>query len=356
MRADGHKALLLAILMLTTGLAGCAGSDGPGTDGSDGSDGSDRSRPVAAEIPRWELGDAWTYTIKTQGFPTTETTLLYYGSDGVNCKEDGQNYCIGSTDEKQALIHALFNVNPQIGRIQKGNLAVYEDGKPRAMYDFPIQDGETWQTEFFVSQHGGTLTAEATYSETIETGIGTMEGMEITATNDQGFEVVYDYIFEIQWFSKLVVTDEDGTKLHDLRLTDFEKRDSGTGYFVRGDDLADERFTSQNCGFPTGCTRSVLVQGESAKDGEYGPYDMVAYNVQVNLSDPDNDRAQIEIRDGDDETVYQREFTLESQQDEFKFEVVREFAPGQWDIAVSVTGGAEAQVRLAGAWSYSGSV
>ncbi len=353
MRADGHKALLLAVLMLATGLAGCTGGDGPGTDGGDG---SDDQGPPTAEIPRWELGDAWTYTIDTHGFPESESTLLYYGTDEVNCEEDGQNYCVGATEEEQALIHALFNVNPQLGRIQKGNLAVYEDGEPRAMYDFPLQDGDSWQTRFFVSQHGGTLAAEATYSDSIETGIGAMEGFEITATNPQGFEVVYDYIPEIQWFSKLVVTDEDGTTLHDLRLADFQRGASGTGYFVRGDDLSEETFTNENCGFPTGCTRSVLVDGASAKDGKYGGYDLVAYNVQVKLSDPDNDRAQIEIRDGDGETVYERQFTLESQEDEFRFETVRDFAPGQWEIQVSVTGGAEAQVRLAGAWSYSGSV
>ncbi|MDX1612216.1 MAG: hypothetical protein R3185_07585, partial [Candidatus Thermoplasmatota archaeon] len=195
MRTTRWRGLLLACLLVASLGAGCLSGDEGSTNG--GGDGPPDEAPTA-EIPRWELGFAWTYTIDTQGFPSTETTMLVYD-------DDGNNYRVGTTDEDQALIHALFNVNPQIGRIQKGNLAVYEDGEPRPMYDFPLTDGKTWETDFFVSQHGGTLTAEATYSDAIETGAGTMPGYEITATNPAGFQVAYDYIPAIQWFSKLVV-------------------------------------------------------------------------------------------------------------------------------------------------------
>lgn len=340
------RAVLLAVLALAAPLAGCAGDPSP-DDPADGDDGEDE--PQGTDAPRWRLGHAWDYTIDTEGFPETETTMMVYN-------ETANLYRVGSTDERQALIHSLFNVNPQLGRMQKGNLAVFEDGEPRAMYDFPLEDGKTWQTEFFISQHGGTLDAEATKTDAIQTSFGTFEGYEITATNSAGFEVVYDYVPEVKWFTKLVVTDAEGTQLHDLRLTGFEEGRSGTGYFVRGDDLHDATYTSDECGFPTGCSDNVLVDGASAKDGKYGPYDLVAYNVVVEMEDEDNDRASIEITDGDGNTIYSRQDLTESQGDEFSFETVEDFEPGDWTVDAQADGSATIDVRLAGAWSYSGDV
>lgn len=338
---------MLALVVLTAGLAGCASQDG-GTEGTDGTDGAD-AEPVeaTAEAPRWRLGDAWTYEIKTQGFPVTETTMLVYN-------ETANLYRIGSTDEKQALIHALFNVNPQIGRIQKGNLAVFEDDKPRPMYDFPLTDGKSWQSDFFVSQHGTTLTATADYDPSIESPAGTFEGFHVNATGPQGFELRYDYVPQVKWFTKLVVREANGELLHELTLKQFRTNVSGTGYFVRGDDLFQSSYTGSNCGL-TGCSDTVFVNGTDASDEQDRPYDLVAVNVQVNVSDPNNDRAQITIRDGAGEQVYSRELTSD-QQSEFTFRVIREFATGDWSVDVSLTGGTKAKVRLAGGWSYSGTV
>lgn len=340
--------VLALLVLLASAMAGCLGGDpGPGTDAGDDDDVNDGSQPFVAETPNWDVGFAWTYEVETNEFPRTTTTMMTYD-------DDGNNYRIGTTDRRQALIHSLFNVNPQIGRIQKGNLAVYEDGEPRAMYDFPLEDGKTWTTGLFVSQHGGTLTAEATYSDSISTAMGPMEGFEVQATNPNGFTVTYDYIPEIQWFSKLVVTDADGTQINRLAVQDFTRDGSGKAWFVRGSDIFDRHYASSDC-LPN-CQESVLVQGESDKDGKYGPYDLVAYNVQVTIPNPDStDSAEIEIRDGNGDPVYQRSFSL-SQKDEFNFNVTRDFAPGDWTIDVTLRGDAEATVRLAGAWEYHGEV
>lgn len=337
-----RRALLLATVLLALPLAGCA-DNGP----TDGDDGETPTGPPAAAIPRWNLGDAWTYKVRTFEFPETTSTMLVYD-------DDGNNYHIGVTEEQQALVHALFNVNPQLGRIQKGNLAVYEAGEPRAMYRFPITDGDTWQTDLFVSIHGGRLNAEATWSDAIATGLGPKPGYEIVATNGQGFEVRYDYIPEIGWFSKLHVTDADGTVLHDLRVTGHQRERAGTAYFVRGDDLFEETFGPSGSAVPSRTTRNVLVDGASAEGGQYGPYDLQALNVQVTVPNANNDRAEVTIRDGNGDEVYTRSF-LATQRDEFKFQTVRG-DPGQWEITVTLSGGATATVRLAGAWSYSGTV
>jgi hypothetical protein len=338
------RALVLAVLTLTVGLAGCATEEEPAAD-----DGEETDEPPTAEIPRWQLGDAWTYTIDTQGFPETETTMMVYN-------ETADLYRIGSTEEKTALQHAIFEVNPQLGRIQKGNLGVFEKGEPRTMYEFPMQDGDTWTTSFFVRQHEGQLDAEATYVEEIQTPAGTFEGFEIVAEGDDGFRVEYDYIPEIRWFSKMIVEDQEGTQLHELRLQDFEESTSGTGYFVRPHKLHDATYTSEECSFPSGCSDRVLVEGESAKGGEYGPYDLMAYNVVVEVPDENNDRVSISIQDGDGNEIYSRQEITESQGDEFEFEIVRDFASGDWTIDVQVSGSASVDVALAGGWSYSGSV
>lgn len=342
MAPDAARAFVLALLMVTVGLAGCTTEEDP----SEASDGGE-DEPLTAEIPRWRLGDAWTYTIDTHGFPETQTTMMVYD-------ESADLYRIGSTNEETALQHAIFEVNPQLGRIQKGNLGVFEKGEPRAMYEFPIEDGDTWTTSFFIRQHGGQLNAEATYSEAIETGMGAFEGFEIVAENREGFRVTYDYIPEIRWFSKLIVEDTDGTQLHELRVQDHERNTTGTGYFVRPDKLLDETYTSDECSFPNGCSDQVLVEGESAKGGEYGSYDLMAYNVVVEA--PDGDRVSITIEDGQGNEIYSRQEITSSQGDEFSFEIVRDFASGDWTIDVEVSGSSSVDVALAGGWSFSGTV
>jgi hypothetical protein len=100
----------------------------------------------------------------------------------------------------------------------------------------------------------------------------------------------------------------------------------------------------------------VLVEGEFAKGGEYGPYDLMAYNVVVEVPDENNDRVSISIQDGEGNEIYSRQEITESQGDEFEFEIVRDFASGDWTIDVQVSGSASVDVALAGGWSYSGSV
>jgi hypothetical protein len=339
-----NRVLLAVALLLAVPLVGCATDEAPG--GSD--DGTGEEAPAPATAPRWNLGDAWTFSIDTHGFPETTTTMMVYN-------ETADLYRIGSTDEETALQHAVFEVNPQLGRLQKGNLAVFEKGQPRSMYDFPIEDGKTWQTSVFVRQHEGQLDAEATYSEAIETPMGTFEGYEITASNDAGFQLTYDYVPEVKWFTKLVVEDADGTQLHDLRLTDHQEETSGTGYFVRPDKLHEATYESDGCAFPSGCQDNVLVDGASAKGGEYGAYDLVAYNVQVEV-ESDDDRASIEIADGKGNEIYSRQDVTESQGSEFQFETTKDFEPGDWTIDVQAENDVWVKVQLAGGWSYSGTV
>lgn len=346
--------VLAVALLLAVPVTGCLGGDSPGDgDGGDGSDPGDEA--FTAESPQWEIGYRWTYTAETANVSETEAEMLMYG-------DDGQNYRIGATNRDQALVHAVTNVNPQIGRIQKGNLAVYEDGQPRAMYDFPLEDGKTWQTQIFVSTHGGTLTAEATYNPAIDTGVGTYPGFTVNATNDEGFQATYDYVPEVQWYSYLRVEKADGTLLHELDLEEFTTVDSGTGWFVRGSDLLpsgpDEgnyrRYTPSGCGAPAGCTDSVAVDGtEDPKDD--GQYDVVGFNLLVAVPDPNNDRANIEITDGGGNTVYQQSF-LEPQESKTNFTTVRDFEPGEWTVDVTLHGNAEVAIKMAGGWEYSGEV
>jgi hypothetical protein len=51
-----------------------------------------------------------------------------------------------------------------------------------------------------------------------------------------------------------------------------------------------------------------------------------------------------------------RQDITSSEGDEFEFETVRDFEPGDWTIDVSTQNDAEVHVALAGGWSYSGTV
>jgi hypothetical protein len=346
--------VLAVVLLLTAPVAGCLGGDGPDTGSDDGGDGS--SNPTA-DSPQWQTGHQWTYSASAANISETELEMIVY-----NITAD--NFRIGSVSKKQALVHAVTNVNPFIGRIQKGNLAVYEDGKPRAMYDFPLEDGKTWQTKIFVSTHGSTLTAKAHYDPSIETDAGTYEGYRVWATNDAGFNATYDYLPAIEFFSSLRVETADGVVLNELDLQGFEEQASGTGWFVRGTDLLPSsqeenyrRYRPGECGAPSGCTDSVVVNGtEDARDEDStGPYDIVGFNLLVRIPDPQNDKAQIEITDGDGNAVYQQTF-LDPQESKTNFTVVEDFAPGEWTVDVTLQGDAEVDLKMAGGWVYSGDV
>jgi hypothetical protein len=343
-----QRAIILAVLCVTMGMAGCA-SDSSQTE-DEGGPGEEQAQQ--ATTPTWRIGNLWTFQIDTQNFPTTTTDMIVYN-------ETADLYRLGITEEKQALVHALFDVNPFLGRLQKGNIGVFEDGRPRAMYDFPLEDGKTWETEIFVSQHGGTLTADATYNEAIDTQIGELPGYEIVASNDNGFTVEYNFVPQVKWLTTLEVTKADGTTVVDMELENFEENGTGTGYFVRGRSLGEFSYGTNECGPPSGCTDTVLVDGTQSERGGKGgrPFDIVAYNVQVNITDPENDRADIQISDGEGNTIYDRSLT-ESQQSEFKFEAVKQenFEPGDWQIDVTTTGEASASVRLAGGFSFQGTV
>ncbi|HVL86846.1 MAG TPA: hypothetical protein VM681_02385 [Candidatus Thermoplasmatota archaeon] len=333
------RAVALSVLFLAGTLAGCAGPTPPPPPPN----GNGGDEDPVAHIPRWNLGDAWTYTAQTSEFPASTSTMVAYD-------DDGNHYWVGVTDRTQALVHALFNVNPQLGRIQKGNLAIYEKGEPRAMYRFPIRDGDTWDTDLFLSLHKGTLRATATYREDIPTRMGPRPGFEIVATNNAGFRLAYDFIPQIKWFSKLQVTDGRGQVLHDLQVSEHRTNVRETAYFVRGDDLFQETFGPPG-GLAQTYSRTVLVDGASSKERK--PYDVLAFNVRVQVGSSANERADVRISDPAGRAVYERTF-LQSQTDEFRFETIDQPRAGNWRVEVTLTGTTTATVMLAGAWEYYG--
>ena len=164
--------------------------------------------------PTWEISDYWQYSIETEHFPDTESFMVCY--DIVD-----ENYMIGVEERQQALIHSLFNVNPMLGRISIDNLAVYENGEPKNMYQFPLTHNKNWQVNMFNHE----LMAKAKFNPNIITNQGKLPGFEITAKADNGFIVIYNYVPEVMWFTTFTVINEDGTIVYNLELIDH-----GTGF------------------------------------------------------------------------------------------------------------------------------
>jgi len=101
---------------------------------------------------------------------------------------------------------AVFD-NPAVGNISKADLSLTGLGGTWDLYDFPLQDGKTWQRHL-VLMSGLVGDVEDDYSfaakkTQIETPRGPRPGYEVTAsrTSDGERALTYDYVPSLGWFA-----------------------------------------------------------------------------------------------------------------------------------------------------------
>ncbi|WP_455392890.1 hypothetical protein [[Eubacterium] cellulosolvens] len=292
--------------------------------------------PETASCPTWEISDYWEYSIETEHFPDTEAFMACY--DIV----DG-NYMMGVDDRQQALIHSLFNVNPMLGRISIDNLAVYENGEPKNMYQFPLYNQKTWQVNMFKHE----LVAKAKYDPVIVTCQGELPGFEITAKADNGFIIIYNYIPELKWFTEFTVINEKGTTLYNLQLIDHGTGFHGTVYFMRGRDLYDRTCESAGINDPTVIRDQIKVSGHP----KYGEFDFLAINVAVNVEG--NGWTRVTVLNPEKESVYNKDIFADKH--DFIFTEIPNMN-GDWEISFSLYTDSTAQVIIAGVLEYSATI
>jgi hypothetical protein len=230
----------------------------------------------------WRQGDYWTYRLAVDG--RTQTTTLVYYDDIDFLQGKPQHYIVGTPTRAEALDHALFSLNPMIGRIHRTLYSPHESGAHADMFHFPLCDGSTWSTRFYDTDWQMVARPQPVR---LPGGASDPTGFHITGTAGDGSRLTLDYSPQAKWFTDLEVVLADGGEVS-MVLTATGSGKTGRHEFLRAqhDEHVDLAQVGQG---------GVAVERE---DGGEGPYDLLAVylelrrtagtgKVEAHLRDPD---------------------------------------------------------------------
>lgn len=344
---------LLFWVLLSSGLAGCVAD----SDDSDGpASGTDANQAAAGTYVPWVLSDYWAFDMDVAGFERyTQTKLVYY-------EESGPEFVVGTPSAGEALYHAVFSVNPILGRVHKELLSPHEQGTHAHMFPFHsgarIEDGQVWTTVFYERQ----LQLEATYDEAIATPLGAKPGFRIHGDDpNSAFAIDYTYVPAVKWFTELRVYDGAGQLFH-LRLTEQGTGYSGPAHFIRAKDLFHETIEADGL-LPVERTFQI---GASEVDG--ARVESLAISTHIDLASGLS--ARVEILDPQGAVIYRRDHDTPAD-GEFDIQQVwpegtpstdkplgsrPQWTAGTYMVRLTVSGNAEAELHVVGTQDNSGSV
>lgn len=337
----------VALMMVTVALAGC--SQPPADDGS----GAEDARVM--ELPKWKKGETWTIEISKPGFEDETIDLVYaWEKDNFTETRGWVHYMLGGTHD-HAVFHAIFDVNPFLGRIHSDVLAPHEDGTHSSQYRFPLTPPEkTWEERAGQVYFGKHRTFTATYSESVPSPDGPTEGYEIVAEADDGSVVEYNYVPEVKWWTELTVRDADGNTQVDLTLKDHGFHGSGVKHFIRSrvlgtvDDTMGTTVESR--------TETFELEYDPEDRSAYGTFDLVALGIRIA---PQGDLGQVDMTVYDPDGEERWSGTVSS--DQGNTNTVAEIQPqgdapkeGTWEIEFDVVESAEVHVEAVAGWEYCG--
>jgi hypothetical protein len=304
--------LLAVLALLASLLAGCSGGKGGAPAEGDGCDlepvlcdpqhylashfciqGDVRPRVYAPDTPGpdsqadpWKAGDWWTYRLTVDG-RARETTLVYY-EDIDFAQGIPQHYLVGTSSEEEAFDHALFSVNPMLGRIHRTLYSPHESGLHADMFNFPLCEGASWTTEFYATTFD--LTARRTGVDLPGAGRDDL-GFTISGSSGDGSTLTHTYSPRAKWFTDIDLDRADGLRV-DMELLAFGSGKAGTYYFLRAqqDETLDLALVGQE-GFTL-----------PREDGGEGPYDTVGVWIDAQRV-AGSGRAEVHLRDPDGRSV-----------------------------------------------------
>ncbi|HJQ93765.1 MAG TPA: hypothetical protein VJ874_05720 [Candidatus Thermoplasmatota archaeon] len=250
----GGRSLALLVLLSSLALAGCGGKDGGGHPATDDCElepvlcdpenylashhciaNDVRPRVYAPDTPGpdtaaspWNAGDWWTYRL-TIGGRSHETTLVYYEDTDFDSGGRAQHYLVGTSSPEEALDHALFSVNPMLGRIHRTLYSPHESGLHADMFNFPLCDGATWVTGFYGTTFD--LVARQGPLDLPRGGTDPL-GFVITGASGDGSSLLHTYSPQAKWFTRVQLDRADGLEL-DMELLDHGSGKTGTYHFLR---------------------------------------------------------------------------------------------------------------------------
>ncbi len=239
----------------------------------------DTGGPDAPADP-WTQGDYWTYHVQA-GERSFVSTLVYY-DDADIAQGIPQHYLVGSASADEAFDHALFSINPMLGRIHRALYSPHEAGLHADMFSFPLCEGSTWTTGFY-----DTTFEMTAHRATVQLPGGAKDalGFRIDGTSVDGSTLTLHYSPVANWFTTLHLRRADGLRVS-MDLTDSGSGKQGTYYFLRAqnDELLDVAKITNN---------GAVVGRE---DGGEGPYQSIGVWMDVQRS-AGSGKVEVHLRD-----------------------------------------------------------
>lgn len=193
------KALLaLALLFAPTLFAGCTNADESRAP-------HDVIQAVAdTRAMTWARGNYWSYAATFHQEKTYHIALVVH-----DARDDG--FRLGSN------VSSGFFGLPFSGNVTRG-LNPEIGGEVWPMFEFPLNDGKTWEYSMF--GYDATTTA---YAAVIDVpGVGEVAGYRFEATAYGQVFARYDYAPVVGWFTRLeLIEPSDRTQVLDVRMTGF---------------------------------------------------------------------------------------------------------------------------------------
>ena len=309
------RVALLSLLMVSVSLTGCLGI-GEGS-------GSEEFVVDEVEKPGWQVGDWWLYTFETAQFGEDTARLVV-----TEINEEEELYMLGISSERDAQRHAVINHNPFLGRVTIGALSVYENGDQQPVFNFPWNNGDTW--EF-------TLLGEYWSAETT----GSTNGMAVVKANsDSGHTLEYHFDGRHGFLDFFEWKNQEGELQFRMTLTGTGDSYSGEVWFIRATDLKDRLFEGPIDGE---ATDTFVDNGHpSGIDFDYYVFYIDAALIQGGsgtLNVKDHTSNSILTRTYTAGTQSQELATIPSQSDEYTLEVT--LTGGQSSIHFMIAGGIE---------------
>lgn len=297
----------------------------------------------------WKPGDFWTYSVQADDRSFT-STLVYY-DDADFASGIPQHYLVGAASRDEAFDHALFSINPMLGRIHRSLYSPHESGLHADMFHFPLCEASTWTTSFYDTTFE-MRAARATVG--LPGGASDPLGFRIDGSSGDGSRLGLTYSPVAKWFTTLDLARADGLTLT-MDLTQSGSGKTGTYHFLRGQ--KDEQFDVAKI-----TSNGLTVTRD---DGGEGPYDQIGVwmdvqrsagtgKVEVHLRDPGGaSRACVGIA-GAGPTG-----TTACSANPLKVGIA--YSPGDWTLTVETSLGdlstkASGEVRLVSIYDRSGTV
>jgi len=307
------QTIAIATIMLGTFFGGCL------------------SNPFKAEdsygnellLPEWKKGYYWEYAVKAAGRELSTTMV-------VSIDDDEYDYYVSSSTVNDAKMHAVLNHNPALGRVEKENLAVYENGETQLLFDFPLTDSKAWTFSLYGKEQFNAVVQDLVNNKA-----------NIIATSNDGAKIEYDYDEDYKWFTSFIYTDNTGEVILEMTLASRGIDYSGNTYFCRGGDLYDEEFSGPDLSFYD----TVYVNEGHER---YGNWNYIVYYIESEIGSSGS--GELVLRDHEETDILIETFSPGTSTSEAGT-VLGE--SGNWTMEISLSGNADVRLRIAGAIEYS---